>query len=176
VVFQEYALFSWRTVLKNIEYGLEVRGLPRAERTRLAREMLKMVHLEEFANHRPHQLSGGMKQRVAIARALVMEPKVLLLDEPFGALDALTRKKLQLELLRIWEATRKTIIFVTHSIREAVFMADRVVVLSAHPGRIKADVTVELKRPRNPTGSEFAAVEKRLEAMIWEEVGESGTP
>jgi NitT/TauT family transport system ATP-binding protein len=170
VVFQEYALFSWRTVLKNIEYGLEVRGLPRAERTRLASEMLKLVHLEEFAHHRPHQLSGGMKQRVAIARALVMEPQVLLLDEPFGALDALTRRRLQLELLRLWEATKKTIIFVTHSIREAVFLADRVVVLSPRPGRVKADVRLDLPRPRDPTVPEFVAVEKKLESMIWEDI------
>jgi NitT/TauT family transport system ATP-binding protein len=170
VVFQEYALFSWRTVLKNIEYGLEVRGLPRAERTRLASEMLKLVHLEEFAHHRPHQLSGGMKQRVAIARALVMEPQVLLLDEPFGALDALTRRRLQLELLRLWEATEKTIIFVTHSIREAVFLADRVVVLSPRPARVKADVRLDLPRPRDLAAPKFVAVEKKLESMIWEDI------
>jgi NitT/TauT family transport system ATP-binding protein len=174
VVFQEYALFSWRTVLKNIEYGLEVRGLSRGERTRRAKEMLKLVHLEAFANHRPHQLSGGMKQRVAIARALVMEPQVLLLDEPFGALDALTRRRLQLELLRIWEETKKTIIFVTHSIREAVFLADRVVVLSARPGRIKADVKLHLSRPRDPAESELVAFEKKLESIIWEDIERSG--
>lgn len=170
VVFQEYALFDWRTVLKNVEYGLEVRGLPRGERTRRAREKLELVRLQGFENHRPHQLSGGMKQRVAIARALVMDPKVLLLDEPFGALDAITRKRLQIELLRIWNATRKTVLFVTHSIREAVFLADRIVVLSPRPGRIKATVQVPLPRPRDVGTPGFAALEKDLESLIWEDI------
>jgi len=172
LVFQEYALFPWRTVLKNVEYGLEVRGLPRAERTRMAREQLELVHLREFENHRPHQLSGGMKQRVAIARALVMDPQVLLLDEPFGALDAITRKRLQIELLRIWEVTGKTVVFVTHSIREAVFLADRVVILSARPAEIKADIKVDLSRPRDLADPGFAALEKKLESMIWEDIKE----
>jgi NitT/TauT family transport system ATP-binding protein len=174
IVFQEYVLFPWRTVLKNVEYGLEVRRLPRRERTKLAKDILELVHLQKFANHLPHQLSGGMKQRVAIARALVMEPQVLLLDEPFGALDAFTRRRLQIELLRIWQATQKTVLFVTHSIREAVFLADRVVVLSAHPARIKADVRVNLVRPRDPADLEFTTLEKQLELMIWEDLPEFG--
>jgi NitT/TauT family transport system ATP-binding protein len=148
LVFQEYALFPWRTVLENVVFSLEMRGVPRDERVALARSVLARVGLQSFAGAYPHQLSGGMRQRVGIARALAAEPEVLLMDEPFGALDAQTRTVLQEELLRVWESERKTVLYVTHSIDEAVFMSDRVVLLSARPGRIKAEYTVELPRPR----------------------------
>jgi NitT/TauT family transport system ATP-binding protein len=174
MVFQEYALFPWRSVVKNVEYGLEVRSLPARERTRLAREKLDLVGLHGFEEYWPHQLSGGMRQRVAIARALVMDPQVLLLDEPFGALDALTRKGLQQELVRIWQATRKTVIFVTHSITEAVFLSDRIILLTARPARIRADVPVDLPRPRDPNEPEFVAIQAKLETMVWEDVQAAG--
>jgi NitT/TauT family transport system ATP-binding protein len=149
LVFQEYALFPWRTVLENIVFSLEMRGMPGEERAARARKVLGRVGLQSFAGAYPHQLSGGMRQRVGIARALAAEPEVLLMDEPFGALDAQTRTVLQEELLRVWESERKTVLYVTHSIDEAVYMSDRVVLLSARPGRIKAEYTVELPRPRN---------------------------
>lgn len=148
VVFQGYALFPWLTVLENIQVGLEIRGLSKKEREPIAREYLALVGLQDFANRYPQQLSGGMKQRVAIARALAYDPDVLLMDEPFAALDAQTRELLQLELLKIWEDSRKTIVFVTHSIDEAVFMADRVAVMQAHPGKVKKIIDVNLPRPR----------------------------
>jgi NitT/TauT family transport system ATP-binding protein len=148
LVFQEYALFPWRTVLENVVFSLEMRGMPGEERVARARKVLGRVGLQGFAGAYPHQLSGGMRQRVGIARALAAEPEVLLMDEPFGALDAQTRTVLQEELLRVWESERKTVLYVTHSIDEAVYMSDRVVLLSARPGRIKAEYTVELPRPR----------------------------
>ena len=147
-MFQEYALFPWRTVLENVVFSLEMRGMPGEERAARARKVLGRVGLQSFAGAYPHQLSGGMRQRVGIARALAAEPEVLLMDEPFGALDAQTRTVLQEELLRVWESERKTVLYVTHSIDEAVYMSDRVVLLSARPGRIKAEYTVELPRPR----------------------------
>jgi NitT/TauT family transport system ATP-binding protein len=149
LVFQEYALFPWRTVLENVAFSLEMRGVPRAERLTQARDVLGRVGLESFSAAYPHQLSGGMRQRVGIARALAAQPEVLLMDEPFGALDAQTRTILQEELLRVWESERKTVLYVTHSIDEAVYMSDRVVLLTARPGRIKAEYSVELPRPRN---------------------------
>jgi len=148
LVFQEYALFPWRTVLDNVAFPLEMRGVTRAERVALAGEVLARVGLQAFAHAYPHQLSGGMRQRVGIARALAAQPEVLLMDEPFGALDAQTRTILQEELLRVWEAERKTVLYVTHSIDEAVYLADRVVLLTARPGRVKAEYRVELPRPR----------------------------
>lgn len=148
LVFQEYALFPWRTVLDNVAFSLEMRGVPRAERLALATEVLTRVGLHAFAHGYPHQLSGGMRQRVGIARALAAQPEVLLMDEPFGALDAQTRTVLQEELLRVWEIERKTVLYVTHSIDEAVYLADRVVLLTARPGRVKAEYSVELPRPR----------------------------
>jgi NitT/TauT family transport system ATP-binding protein len=148
LVFQEYALFPWRTVLDNVAFSLEMRGVPRAERLALATEVLTRVGLHAFAHAYPHQLSGGMRQRVGIARALAAQPEVLLMDEPFGALDAQTRTVLQEELLRVWEIERKTVLYVTHSIDEAVYLADRVVLLTARPGRVKAEYSVELPRPR----------------------------
>jgi NitT/TauT family transport system ATP-binding protein len=144
VVFQQYALLPWRTALRNIEFGLEGRGLTRRERTAVARRYLELVGLSGFADRYPHELSGGMRQRVAIARALAFDPDVLLMDEPFAALDAQTRETLQDELLRIWEATRKTVVFITHGIDEAVYLGRRVAVLTSRPGRIKAVVDIDL--------------------------------
>ncbi len=149
MVFQEFALFPWRTVLGNIEFGIEELGAPARERRETARKLVELVGLAGFGAKYPHQLSGGMRQRVGIARALAVHPAVLLMDEPFSALDAQTRQLLQVELLSIWERTRKTILYVTHNIQEAVFMADRVAVLSRRPGRLIEVVTVELKRPRH---------------------------
>jgi NitT/TauT family transport system ATP-binding protein len=148
LVFQEYALFPWRTVLDNVTFALEMRGVSRAERLATAGDALQRVGLQAFRDAYPHQLSGGMRQRVGIARALAAQPEVLLMDEPFGALDAQTRTVLQEELLRVWESERKTVLYVTHSIDEAVYLADRVVLLTARPGRIKAEYLVELPRPR----------------------------
>jgi len=148
MVFQEFALFPWRTVQANVEFGLEELGVAADERARRARHYLDMTGLGGFEAKYPHQLSGGMRQRVGIARALAVEPAVLLMDEPFSALDAQTRQLMQDELLAIWERTRKTIVYVTHNIQEAVYMADRVVVLSRRPGRVLAEIKVELPRPR----------------------------
>jgi len=150
-VFQEFALFPWRTVQANVELGLEELRLERAERTRRARRHIEMTGLAGFETKFPHQLSGGMRQRVGIARALAVDPAVLLMDEPFSALDAQTRTLMMEELLGIWERTRKSILYVTHNIQEAVYMADRVVVLSRRPGRVLAMVPIELKRPRAET-------------------------
>jgi NitT/TauT family transport system ATP-binding protein len=149
IVFQEYALFPWRTVQDNIKYGLEEKGVPRDEVERTVQKYLRLMGLQGFQHKYPRELSGGMKQRVALARTLAYEPDVLLMDEPFGALDAQTRTVLQEELLRVWESERKTVLYVTHSIDEAVYMSDRVVLLTARPGRIKAEYSVELPRPRN---------------------------
>ena len=144
VVFQQYALLPWRTALRNIEFGLEGKGLTRRQRTDTARRHLDLVGLSGFADRYPHELSGGMRQRVAIARALAFDPDVLLMDEPFAALDAQTRETLQDELLRIWKSTRKTVVFITHSIDEAVYLGQRVAVLTSRPGSIKAVVDIDL--------------------------------
>jgi NitT/TauT family transport system ATP-binding protein len=148
MVFQEFALFPWRTVQGNVELGLEELGVPAAGRARRAGRFIELTGLAGFEARYPHQLSGGMRQRVGIARALAVEPAVLLMDEPFSALDAQTRQLMQEELLAIWERTRQAIVYVTHNIHEAVYMADRVVVLSRRPGRVLAEVKVELERPR----------------------------
>lgn len=148
MVFQAPVLFDWRTVEANVRLPLEVQGASRADRERRVREMLELVELSGFTRHYPHQLSGGMQQRVAIARALSFQPKLLLMDEPFGALDEMTRERLNAEVLRIWQQTGTTIIFVTHSIPEAVFLSTRVVVMSARPGRITNIVDVDLPQPR----------------------------
>jgi NitT/TauT family transport system ATP-binding protein len=166
LVFQEYALFPWRTVLDNVAFSLEMRGVPRNERLDRARTVLGRVGLQSFTGAFPHQLSGGMRQRVGIARALAAEPEVLLMDEPFGALDAQTRTILQEELLRVWESERKTVLYVTHSIDEAVYMSDRVVLLSARPGRVKAEYTVDLARPRNIEMRGWSSYTK-LSLEIW---------
>ena len=149
VVFQDFAqLFPWRTALGNVAFGLEMKGMPKHEREAIALEQLALVKLEKFARAYPHHLSGGMQQRVAIARALAYNPSVLLMDEPFAALDAMTREELGFELMRIWDSEKKTVIFVTHNIPEAILLADRVVAMSPRPGRIAKIVNVELKRPR----------------------------
>jgi NitT/TauT family transport system ATP-binding protein len=147
-VFQEFALFPWKSVLGNVMYGLLERGAPRKIAEERARRLLAMVHLEGYENFYPKELSGGMKQRVAIARTLAYGPSILLMDEPFGALDAHTRTGMQMELLDIWERDRKTVLFVTHSVEEAVFLSDRVVVLTRSPGRIKQIISIDLPRPR----------------------------
>ena len=148
MMFQEFALFPWKTVAGNVAWGLEAQGFPKDEIEATVRSYLEMIGLTEFRNHYPAELSGGMKQRVALARVLAFNPKVLLMDEPFGALDAQTRETMQEEVTRLWERTRKTIVFVTHDIEEAVFLGDRVVVLSARPGRIREEVRIDLPRPR----------------------------
>lgn len=149
VVFQDYALFPWMTVQRNVEFGLKAQGVAQPERARIARNFLSLVRLGGFEERYPHEISGGMKQRAAIARALAPDPDILLMDEPFGALDAQTRVLLQEELARIVAQASRTVVFVTHSIEEAVFLADRVVVMSAHPGRIRDIYKVDLPRPRS---------------------------
>ena len=160
MVFQDYALFPWMTVKENISFGPRQRHLPREEIGRTTDEFVRMVGLERFADRYPNQLSGGMKQRVAIARVLANDANILLMDEPFGALDALTREQLQNELLQIWKRTGVTTIFVTHSVEEAVLLADRVLVMSAGPGRIDSDFHIDLPRPRDVSSPEFNALRR----------------
>jgi NitT/TauT family transport system ATP-binding protein len=163
VVFQDFAqLFPWRTALGNVTFGLEMKGVGRAEREEIARRQLALVKLEKFTQSYPHHLSGGMQQRVAIARALAYNPSVLLMDEPFAALDALTRDEMQRLLADVWRETRKTVVYVTHNVAEAVYLADRVLVMTPHPGKVKADVRIELARPRNPLSVEFLEHQKML--------------
>ncbi len=166
VVFQEFALFPWRTVRKNIEFGLEVKGIPPCEKEAVSSRYIDLVNLEGFENVHPQQLSGGMKQRVGIARALANDPAVLLMDEPFGALDAQTRNLMQKELLRIWSATEKTILFVTHSVDEAVFLADRIVVMTARPGKVKEIIPIPIPRPRDRTSPEFISVRGEVLSVL----------
>ena len=169
VVFQSYTLFPWLTIEENVAFGLRERGIAQAERTATARQWCERVGLKGFEGHYPKQLSGGMQQRTAIARVLANNPKIMLLDEPFGALDNQTRALMQEMLLGIWERERKTVLFVTHDIEEAIFLANRVVVMSARPGRIKADVKVDLPHPRHytmKTTPEFT----RLKAQLTEEI------
>ncbi|ANI40918.1 ABC transporter [Mycolicibacterium vaccae ATCC 25954] len=149
-VFQKYNLLPWRSVLANVEFGLENLGVPKDKRRQTAQRWMKIVGLEGFEEHYPAQLSGGMQQRVGLIRALAIDPKILLMDEPFGAVDDLTRMKLQEELLNLWERDNKTVVFVTHDIEEALYLADRVIVMSARPGRISEIFDVDLPRPRNP--------------------------
>ena len=170
MVFQEYSLFPWRTVLKNITFSLELKKISKSEREKIAIEFLELVGLLEFADSYPHELSGGMKQRVAIARAMVNDPDVLLMDEPFGAVDAQTRNRLQHELLNIWEKKKKTVVFITHSVDEAVFLADKVVVFTARPGRIKEVFSIDLPRPRERTSFEANAVREHLLATLGAEI------
>lgn len=166
IVLQGYALFPWRTVRKNVEFGLEVKKVPQKQRAEISQKYIELVGLHNFEDRYPHELSGGMKQRVAIARALAYDPEVLLMDEPFAAVDAQTREVLQEELLRIWEKTKKTIVFVTHGIDEAVFLADRVAVMSTNPGTIKEIVSINLPRPRDGirSSADFGWVRHK----IWE--------
>jgi len=162
VVFQEFALFPWRTVRKNIEFGLEIKKMSADEREAISSKYIDLVNLEGFENVHPQKLSGGMKQRVGIARALANDPAVLLMDEPFGALDAQTRNLMQKELLRIWSATKKTVLFVTHSVDEAVFLADRIVVMTARPGMVKKIISVALPRPRERTSADFITIRSEV--------------
>ena len=162
MVFQDYALFPWMTVRQNSGFGPRQRRLPRREVDEIANEFVKLVGLERSANRYPNQLSGGMKQRVAIARVLANNASILLMDEPFGALDALTREQLQGELLAIWARSRVTVVFVTHSVEEAALLGDRVLVMSAGPGRIEADIAITLARPRDVSSPEFNAVRREL--------------
>jgi NitT/TauT family transport system ATP-binding protein len=169
MVFQEFALFPWRSVRRNIEFGLEIQGIDEATRRANSAKYIELVGLKGFEDAHPKELSGGMKQRVGIARALANDPKVLLMDEPFGSLDAQTRNLMQKELLRIWSATRKTVMFVTHSVDEAVFLADRIVVMTARPGRVREIIEVDLPRPRDRTSQDFIRVRGKVLAELDEE-------
>jgi NitT/TauT family transport system ATP-binding protein len=163
VVFQDFAqLFPWRTALANVTFGLEMKGMGKPEREDIARRQLKLVKLEKFAHSYPHHLSGGMQQRVAIARALAYNPAVLLMDEPFAALDALTRDDMQRLLADVWRETRKTVVYVTHNVAEAVYLADRVVVMTPHPGTMKTELPIALPRPRDPLSVQFLEHQKML--------------
>jgi NitT/TauT family transport system ATP-binding protein len=172
MVFQSFALLPWSSVLSNVAFGLELRGVPKLEREEKARELIDLMGLSGFASAMPFELSGGMQQRVGLARALAVGPQILLMDEPFSAVDEQTRRLLQEELLRIWESRRTTVIFVTHSIDEAVMMADRVVLMSARPGRIQEVIPVPLSRPRSdyivtPEGAQQLGV---ISARLWQEL------
>ena len=170
VVFQDFAqLFPWRTALGNVAFGLEMKGVPKSQREVIALEQLRLVKLENFARSYPHHLSGGMQQRVAIARALAYNPAVLLMDEPFAALDALTRDEMQRLLADVWRTTRKTVIYVTHNVAEAVYLADRVLVMTAHPGTVKTEVPIRLPRPRDPLSVEFLNYQKALLGLLGQE-------
>ena len=170
VIFQEAALFPWLTVLGNVEFGLRMSGLSKADRRERAMSHIKLVHLSKFSAAFPHQLSGGMKQRVAIARALAMEPRILLMDEPFGSLDAQTRAVLQGELLDIWQKTKRTIFFVTHNVREATGLADRVYVISSRPGRIRDVETINVQRPRRAENTVLLAYQRKILASLGDEI------
>lgn len=162
MVFQDFALFPWRSVRKNVEFGLEIAGVPKQERRERAEKYIKLVGLEKFTNSMVHELSGGMKQRVGIARALVNNPKVVLMDEPFGALDAQTRNIMQAGLIRILNKTDQTIVFITHSVDEAVYLSDRIVILTKRPASIKEIVEIPWERPRDRASPEFTALRKRI--------------
>ncbi len=172
VVFQQYALFPWLTVKKNVEFGLKIQGMSKEDASATAMKYIKMVDLEDFANHYPKELSGGMKQRVAIARAYAVNPSVLLMDEPFGALDAQTRTQLQEELLQTWQKEKKTCFFITHDVDEAIILGQKVVIMSARPGRIKEIVDVNIPYPRNQETkltSEFMDVKNYIWKQVYQE-------
>jgi len=166
MVFQEFSLFPWRTVIKNVTFGLEIQGIGREERYRIAEKYIELVGLKGFENRYPYELSGGMKQRVAIARALATDPAILLMDEPFGSVDAQTRNALQEELLEIWKRTKKTILFVTHSVDEAVYLADRVAVMSARPGSLIKCLDIDIPRPRKRTSVEANMFREQLLMLL----------
>lgn len=173
LIFQEHGLFPWLTVGENVAFGMKMKGLSKAEREERTRHYLRLVHLSQFKDSRPHQLSGGMRQRVALARALATEPDVLLMDEPFAALDAQTRDLLHDELERIWAETGRTIIFVTHNVREAVRLGDRVVLLSFRPGRVKREFEVELPRPRHLEEVDVARTAREILDDLRDEINKS---
>jgi NitT/TauT family transport system ATP-binding protein len=166
IVFQEYALFPWRTSIENVMFGLEMKGLSYAESKKIAQQYLELVHLGHAANIYPHQLSGGMRQRVAVARALAYDPDLLLMDEPFGALDAQTREHLQSLTEEIWLKTKKTVFYVTHNLSEATYLASKVVVMKANPGRIYKVIDIDLPRPRDPLSDEFVRIQRLLNNSI----------
>ncbi|MFY9414629.1 MAG: ABC transporter ATP-binding protein [Tepidanaerobacteraceae bacterium] len=174
MVFQGDSVFPWMTVKENVAYGLRIKGLPKSERLRIAGRYIKLMGLEGFADAFPHQLSGGMKQRINVARAFVSDPEILLMDEPFGALDEQNRLLLQQELLKIWEGSGKTSLFITHSIDEALVLADRIMVMTAHPGKVKAIVPVNIPRPRDilslRSSPNFGALFKQIWELLQEEV------
>lgn len=169
MVFQEYALFPWMTVEQNVGFGLDIKRTPKAQIKSTVDELLRMLSLTDFRQRYPKDLSGGMRQRVAIARVLALDSPIMLMDEPFGALDALTRRNLQDELLRIWAELKKTILFVTHSIEEAIYLADRIVVMTYRPGTVKRDILVDLPRMRDPAAPEFNALKRELGQLVMEE-------
>ena len=169
MVFQEYALFPWMTVEQNVAFGLEIKGMDAAAIEQRVMALLDTLGLKDFRARFPKDLSGGMRQRVAIARILALDSPILLMDEPFGALDALTRRNLQDELLRIWAELKKTILFVTHSIEEAIYLADRIVVMTYRPGTVKRDIVVDLPRLRDPASAEFNALKRELGLLVMEE-------
>ena len=169
MVFQEYALFPWMTVEQNIRFGLEIKRLRGPEIEERVDGLLELLSLADFRQRYPKDLSGGMRQRVAIARVLALDSPILLMDEPFGALDALTRRNLQDELLRLWAELKKTILFVTHSIEEAIYLADRIVVMTYRPGTVKRDLLVEIARPRDPSAPAFNALKRELGLLVMEE-------
>jgi NitT/TauT family transport system ATP-binding protein len=173
MVFQEYSLYPWRTVAENVGFGLEMIGVPKEERIAEVNRRLALVGLTGFGDNYPYELSGGMRQRAAVARALATDPAVMLMDEPFGALDAQTRNKMQRELLQIWEETKKTILFVTHSVDEAVYLSDKIVILTPRPGRIYEIYPNPLPRPRDRTSIEFAKLRKDVLAEIEKLEGEN---
>lgn len=166
LIFQEHALYPWLTVEDNVGFGLDIAGVPRAERANRIREALDKVNLTGFNRFYPSQLSGGMRQRAAIARALVMDPDILLLDEPYGALDAMTRLKMQNELIRIWQGTGKTMLLITHDIDEAIYLADKVFVMSERPGRILRTIPIVEPRPRNRNGERFMALRREIMGLL----------
>ena len=167
IVFQDFAqLFPWRTAQRNVEFGLEMKGVAREERAETARRFLRLVNLEKFAGAYPHELSGGMQQRVAIARALAYNPSVLLMDEPFAALDALTRDEMQRFLVDVWRETKKTVVYVTHNVAEAVYLGDRIIVLTPHPGTVKAEIKIGMSRPRDTLSVEFLEHQKEVVGQI----------
>jgi NitT/TauT family transport system ATP-binding protein len=170
LVFQEYSLFPWLSVVDNVALGLEFQKISKAERRRTAMEFLRMVDMTEFSAAYPHELSGGMRQRVAIARSFAVNPEILLMDEPFGALDAHTRILLQKELLRIWERHKKTVLFVTHSVDEAIYLADQIIIMSARPGKIKEMIPVPMPRPRSRSHPAFGRLMDHILASLEEEV------
>ena len=167
IVFQDFAqLFPWRTAQRNVEFGLEMKGVRSEERAEIALQFLRLVKLEKFGRSYPHELSGGMQQRVAIARALAYNPAVLLMDEPFAALDALTRDEMQRFLVEIWRETKKTVIYVTHNVAEAVYLADRIIILTPHPGTVKAQVRIPMPRPRDTLSVEFLEYQREVVGHI----------
>ncbi len=174
VVFQEFAVFPWLTVSGNVRFGMRMKGIPKAERDPVVDRLLGLVELQGFRNVYPYRLSGGMKQRVGIARALAFDPEVMLMDEPFGALDAQTRSSLQQLLVQVWMETHKTVLFVTHSVREAAYLSDRVLLMSPRPGRVAEEITIDLPRPRDVLSVEFLECERKVAETLARLAGHPG--